>query len=204
MVADGATVRLNAEATKKIGIYYGDNLGAPFAIVQSGRYTLQNTDLSASAIFSDNTTYKFSLNYGDIYIQRVTPKVLFIDPGARATATITNVVAQGNYVFRPGQSSSLVSNLRIAVQDTFNGTHAQNIVNSINADVVYYEYDSPANTDNTKGTYAFDNIDNTSNTMCLDQWCRGNLTSEGRQKLIDYLNTGGCNLLPGRGHPSWV
>lgn len=193
VVADGATVRLNAEATKKIGIYYGDNLGAPFAIVQSGRYTLQNTDLSASAIFSDNTTYKFSINYGDIYIQRVTPKVLFIDPGARATATITNVVAQGNYVFRPGQSSSLVSNLRIAVQDTFNGTHAQNIVNSINADVVYYEYDSPANTDNTKGTYAFDNIDNIMQyDVILINGAWGNLTSEGRQKLIDYLNAGGA------------
>lgn len=193
VVADGATVRLNAEATKKIGIYYGDNLGAPFAIVQSGRYTLQNTDLSASAIFSDNTTYKFSINYGDIYIQRVTPKVLFIDPGARATATITNVVAQGNYVFRPGQSSSLVSNLRVAVQDTFNGTHARNIVNSINADVVYYEYDSPANTDNTKGTYAFDNIDNIMQyDVILINGAWGNLTSEGRQKLIDYLNAGGA------------
>ena len=193
VVADGATVRLNAEATKKIGIYYGDNLGTPFAIVQSGRYTLQNTDLSASAIFSDNTTYKFSINYGDIYIQRVTPKVLFIDPGARATATITNVVAQGNYVFRPGQSSSLVSNLRIAVQDTFNGTHARDIVNSINADVVYYEYDSPANTDNTKGTYAFDNIDNIMQyDVILINGAWGNLTSEGRQKLIDYLNAGGA------------
>ena len=193
VVADGATVRLNAEATKKIGIYYGDNLGAPFAIVQSGRYTLQNTDLSASTIFSDNTTYKFSINYGDIYIQRVTPKVLFIDPGARATATITNVVAQGNYVFRPGQSSSLVSNLQVAVRDTFNGTHARNIVNSINADVVSYEYDSPANTDNTKGTYAFDNIDNIMQyDVILINGAWGNLTSEGRQKLIDYLNAGGA------------
>lgn len=193
VIEDGATVRLNAEATKEIGIYYGNNLGAPFAIIQSGRYTLQNTDLSASAIFSDNTTYKFSINYGDIYIQRVTPKVLFIDPGARATATITNVVAQGNYVFRPGQSSSLVSNLQVAVRDTFNGTHARNIVNSINADVVYYEYDSPANTDNTKGTYAFDNIDNIMQyDVILINGAWGNLTSEGRQKLIDYLNAGGA------------
>ena len=39
VIAEGATVRLNADATKKIGIYYGNNLGAPFAIVQSGRYT---------------------------------------------------------------------------------------------------------------------------------------------------------------------
>lgn len=149
--------------------------------------------MSASAIFSDNTTYKFSINYGDIYIQRVTPKVLFIDPGARATATIATVVAQGNYVFRPGQSSPLVSNLQVAVRDTFNGTHARNIVNSINADVVYYEYDSPANTDNTKGTYAFDNIDNIMQyDVILINGAWGNLTSEGRQKLIDYLNAGGA------------
>lgn len=193
VVADGATVRLNAEATKKIGIYYGNDLGAPFAIVQSGRYTLQNTDLHDAAIYSDHADYVLSINYGDIYVARKTPKVLFIDPGARATATITNVVAQGNYVFRPGSASALVSNLRVAVQDTFNGTHARNIVNSINADVVYYEYDSPANTDNTKGTYAFDNIDNIMQyDVILINGAWGNLTSEGRQKLIDYLNAGGA------------
>lgn len=193
VVADGARVRQNAAAQKPIGIYYKGELGAPYAIVESGRYTQVDSDLSTSAISSDNATYKFSLNYNDIYIQRVTPKVLFIDPGARATATITNVVAQGNYVFRPDQSSDLISNLRVAVQDTFNGTHARNIVNSINADVVYYEYNSPANTDNTKGTYAFDNIDNIMQyDVILINGAWGNLTSEGRQKLIDYLNAGGA------------
>ena len=95
VIAEGATVRLNAEATKKIGIYYGNNLGAPFAIVQSGRYTLQKTDLSDAAIYSDHADYVLSINYGDIYVLRKTPKVLFIDPGARATATINGIVDQG-------------------------------------------------------------------------------------------------------------
>lgn len=193
VVEDGARVRLNAQATKAIGIYYNGDLGAPYAVVESGRYTLVNTDLSSTAITSENAAYKFSINYGDIYIQRVKPKLLFLDPGARATATITNVVAQGDYVFRPGSASSLISNLRVAVQDTFNGTHAQNIENSISADVVYYEYSSPNNTDNTKGTYAFDNVDNIMQyDVILINGAWGSLTSEGRQKLIDYLNAGGA------------
>ena len=193
VVADGATVRLNAAATKKIGVYYGGNLGAPFAIVQSGRYTFADSDLDQSAIVSENADYQFSINYGDIYIQRVKPKLLFLDPGARATATITNVVAQGAYVFRPNFASSLVSNLRVAVQDTFNGTHARSIVNPISADVVYYEYSSPNNTDNTQGTYAFDNVDNIMQyDVILINGAWGSLTSEGRQKLIDYLNAGGA------------
>lgn len=100
VIEDGATVRLNAEATKKIGIYYGNDLGAPFAIVQSGRYTLQDTDLSYAAIYSDHADYILSINYGDIYVTRKTPKVLFIDPGARATASIGGIVNQGSYVFR--------------------------------------------------------------------------------------------------------
>lgn len=193
VVADGATVRLNAEATKKIGIYYGNDLGAPFAIVQSGRYTLQDTDLSDAAIYSDHADYVLSINYGDIYVTRKTPKVLFLDPGARATATITNVVAQGAYVFRPNSASPLISNLQVAVQDTFNGTHAQNIVNPISANVVYYEYSSPNNTDNTQGTYAFDNVDNIMQyDVILINGAWGNLTSKGQQKLIDYLNAGGA------------
>lgn len=193
VVADGATVRLNAEATKKIGIYYGNDLGAPFAIVQSGRYTLQNTDLRDAAIYSDHADYVLSINYGDIYVARKTPKVLFIDPGARATATITNVVDQGNYVFRPGSASALISNLRVAVQDTFNGTHALNIVNSITATVDYKEYPTEQSIDHTRGSYSFDDIDNIMQyDMILINGAWGTLTSEGRQKLITYLNAGGA------------
>lgn len=193
VIAEGATVRLNAEATKKIGIYYGNDLGAPFAIVQSGRYTLQNTDLRDAAIYSDYADYVLSINYGDIYVARKTPKVLFIDPGARATATITNVVAQGNYVFRPGSASALVSNLRVAVQDTFNGTHALNIVNSITATVDYKEYQTEQSINHIRGSYSFDDIDNIMQyDMILINGAWGTLTSEGRQKLITYLNAGGA------------
>ena len=193
VVEDGARIRLNAQATKAIGIYYNGNLGAPYAVVESGRYTLADSDLDQSAIVSENADYQFSIDYGDIYIQRTTPKVLFIDPGARATATISGVVTSGDYVFRRRHASPLISNLQVAVQDTFNGTHARNIMNSISASVVYYEYNSPNNTDNTKGTYAFDNIDNIMQyDVILINGAWGNLTSEGRQKLIDYLNAGGA------------
>ena len=193
VIADGATVRLNAEATKKIGIYYGNDLGAPFAIVQSGRYTLQDTDLSGAAIYSDHADYVLSINYGDIYVLRKTPKVLFIDPGARATATINGIVSQGSYVFRNGHASPLIANLKIAVQDTFRGVHSATIKNSINATVEYKEYQSPPGTDYKNGTYSFDDINNIMQyDVIFVNGAWGNLTADGRKKLIDYLNAGGC------------
>lgn len=193
VIAEGATVRLNAEATKKIGIYYGNNLGVPFAIVQSGRYTLQNTDLSDAAIYSDHADYVLSINYGDIYVTRKTPKVLFIDPGARATATINAIVGQGSYVFRQGHASALISNLRVAVQDTFSGVHNATIKNPINATVAYKEYESSPGTDYTNGTYSFDDLNNIMQYDAIfinGAW--GKLTADGRKNLIDYLNAGGC------------
>lgn len=194
VIEDGATVRLNAEATKKIGIYYGNDLGAPFAIVQSGRYTLQDTDLSDAAIYSDHADYVLSINYGDIYVLRKTPKVLFIDPGARATATINGIVGQGNYVFRANSgASALIANLRIAVQDTFRGVHSATIKNSINATVEYKEYQSSPGTDYKNGTYSFDDINNIMQyDVIFVNGAWGNLTADGRKKLIDYLNAGGC------------
>ena len=193
VVADGATVRLNAEATKKIGIYYGNDLGAPFAIVQSGRYTLQDTDLSDAAIYSDHADYVLSINYGDIYVLRKTPKVLFIDPGARATATINGIVGQGSYVFRQGHASPLISNLRVAVQDTFSGVHNATIKNPINATVDYKEYPSPPGTDHKNGTYSFDDINNIMQyDVIFINGAWGKLTADGRKELIDYLNAGGC------------
>ena len=193
VIEDGATVRLNAEATKKIGIYYGNDLGAPFAIIQSGRYTLQDTDLSDAAIYSDHADYVLSINYGDIYVLRKTPKVLFIDPGARATETINSIVSQGSYVFRNGHASPLIANLQIAVRDTFRGVHSSTIRNSINATVEYKEYQSPPGTDYKNGTYSFDDINNIMQyDVIFVNGAWGNLTADGRKKLIDYLNAGGC------------
>lgn len=194
VIAEGATVRLNAEATKRIGIYYGNDLGVPFAIVQSGRYTLQNTDLSDAAIYSDHADYVLSINYGDIYVTRKTPKVLFIDPGARATETINGIVGQGNYVFRANSgASTLIANLRIAVQDTFRGIHNATIKNPLNATVDYKEYQSSPGTDYKNGTYSFDDINNIMQyDVIFVNGAWGNLTADGRKKLIDYLNAGGC------------
>ena len=193
VIEDGATVRLNAEASKKIGIYYNDDLGTPFAIIQSGRYTLQNTDLRDAAIYSDHADYALSVNYGDIYVLRKTPKILFIDPGARATSTINGIVNQGSYVFRVKHASTLIANLRIAVQDTFRGIHNATIKNPLNATVDYKEYQSPTGTDYKNGTYAFNDINNIMQyDVILVNGAWGNLTADGRKKLMDYLNAGGC------------
>lgn len=193
VIADDAMVRLNAQAKQPIGIYYSGDLGAPFAIVESGRYTLVDADVSTSTISSENADYKISINYGDIYVQRTTPKILLIDPGARATNTITNVVTGGDYVFRPGSASSLVSNLKVAIQDTFNGKHERNIVNPIRATIDYKEYTSSTGVDYTNGSYSFDDIDNMMQyDVILINGAWGKLTEGGQAKLIDYLNSGGA------------
>ena len=192
VVEDGARVRQNAVAQKPIGIYYKGDLGAPYAIVESGRYTQVDSDLSVSAISSDNTDYKFSLNYGDIYIQRSVPKVLFIDPGARNTADAVFGYA-GVYCFRENVANNGVSNLREALWATYERDSQVAAYNLEAATIDQKLYDSPEGTDYTKGSYSFDNIDNMLKyDMIYINGPWGKLTEEGRKKLIDYLNAGGC------------
>lgn len=192
VVEDGARIRLNTQATKAIGIYYNGNLGAPYAVVESGRYTLADSDLGSSAIVSENADYRFSINYGDIYIQRTTPKVLFLDPGARSVKGIYGIDYLA-YVFREGHASSLVTNLKRAVTDTFRGVHDSSIKDPIRATVDYKEYQTERSIDHTKGSYSFNDIDNIMQyDMILVNGAWGTLTPEGRQKLITYLNAGGA------------
>lgn len=192
VVEDGARIRLNTQATKAIGIYYNGNLGAPYAVVESGRYTLADSDLGSSAIVSENADYRFSINYGDIYIQRTTPKVLFLDPGARSVKGIYGIDYLA-YVFREGHASSLVTNLKRAVTDTFIGVHDSSIKDPIRATVDYKEYQTERSIDHTKGSYSFNDIDNIMQyDMILVNGAWGTLTPEGRQKLITYLNAGGA------------
>lgn len=192
VVEDGARIRLNTQATKAIGIYYNGNLGAPYAVVESGRYTLADSDLGSSAIVSENADYRFSINYGDIYIQRTTPKVLFLDPGARSVKGIYGIDYLA-YVFREGHASPLVTNLKSAVTDTFIGVHDSSIKDPIRATVDYKEYQTERSIDHTKGSYSFNDIDNIMQyDMILVNGAWGTLTPEGRQKLITYLNAGGA------------
>lgn len=191
VVEDGARVRLNVQATKAIGIYYNGNLGAPYAVVESGRYTLANSDLGRSAIVSENADYRFSINYGDIYIQRTTPKVLFLDPGARSVKAIGGIGYLA-YVFREGCASRNITNLKSAVTDTFNGVHDRSITNPIRATVDYKEYQTAESPNYKSRSYSFDDVDNIMQyDMILVNGAWGTLTSEGRQKLITYLNAGG-------------
>lgn len=192
VVEDGARIRLNTQATKAIGIYYNGNLGAPYAVVESGRYALADSDLGSSAIVSENADYRFSINYGDIYIQRTTPKVLFLDPGARSVKAIGGIDYLA-YVFREGCASQNITSLRRAVTDIFNGVHDGSIKDPIRATVDYKEYQTEKSPDYTRGSYSFNDIDNIMQyDMILVNGAWGTLTHEGQQKLITYLNAGGA------------
>ena len=80
VIADGATVRLNAPATKAIGVCYAEDINktAPKALIEGGRHTI--TDDDASNIKSDLTTAETMLTYDHIVLRHSKPKFLNYDP----------------------------------------------------------------------------------------------------------------------------
>lgn len=69
VIEDGATIRLNAEVKKSIGISYASALYAPVSLIQGGRYTIQGSDLGTGKIISDSTSYT-QVMYNDQIILR--------------------------------------------------------------------------------------------------------------------------------------
>lgn len=80
VIADGATVRLNAATTKTIGISYADGISktTPKALVEGGRYTLVDSD--ATNIISDINTAETMILYDNIVLRYHKAKFLFFDP----------------------------------------------------------------------------------------------------------------------------
>ena len=76
VIADGATVRLNAEATKKIGISYGADIRKtnPKALIEGGRYTLQESD--AANVTVDDSNTKLTLKNDMFVLSGAKPRVL--------------------------------------------------------------------------------------------------------------------------------
>ena len=78
VIADDATVRLNAEATKKIGVSYAGTVVSPVALIEDGRYTFQDSDLSDITV--DNATASklaASVKYGNFIVHADKIKFLY-------------------------------------------------------------------------------------------------------------------------------
>lgn len=61
VIEDGATVRLNAEATREIGVSYAKDVVQPVALIEGGRYALKDSDLTCVKV-DDATTKKLSVS----------------------------------------------------------------------------------------------------------------------------------------------
>ena len=91
VIADGATVRLNAAATEKIGISYGADIRKtnPKALIEGGRYTLQESD--ATNVTVDDSNTKLTLKNDMFVLSGAKPRVLCWYP------TDSFAWSQGNY-----------------------------------------------------------------------------------------------------------
>ena len=95
VVEENATVRLNAEATKRIGVSYaGDmNQTSPKSLMVGGRYAIQSSDMAADKIVLDNAAgLELVLKNDNIVVHPQKAKVLYWYPenlfgsGAGSTA----------------------------------------------------------------------------------------------------------------------
>lgn len=87
VIEDGATVRLNAQADKAIGVsYYKDDIDVgPFIAISGGRYTMRGTQEGningETGITSDDTAkWKLMYSYDNLIMHNPTPRVLVWDP----------------------------------------------------------------------------------------------------------------------------
>ena len=80
VIADGATVRLNAAATKAIGVSYSETLYQPVSMMQGGRYTLQDSDVASSKINPDSVSLELVLCNDQFVLKKKHASFLYWDP----------------------------------------------------------------------------------------------------------------------------
>lgn len=80
VIADGATVRLNAKAEKPIGVSYAGELAAPVSLIEGGRYTLTAEDIKDGKIVADDSNCKTILAYDQIILRSAKVKILVVNP----------------------------------------------------------------------------------------------------------------------------
>lgn len=81
VIADGATVRLNAAATKAIGVICATDVlkTTPKSLIQGGRYALTNQDIASGKITADDSNLALALAYDQLFIRSAKPRMLFWD-----------------------------------------------------------------------------------------------------------------------------
>ena len=77
VIADGARVRLNNAATKKIGISYDGTVAAPVPLLEGGRYALTNDDLQY--VVADDSKLGTTMELDTILLRYAKPQFLFLD-----------------------------------------------------------------------------------------------------------------------------
>ena len=77
VIEDGARVRLNNAATKKIGISYAGTVAAPVPLLEGGRYALTNDDLQY--VVADNSKLGTTMELDTILLCYAKPQFLFLD-----------------------------------------------------------------------------------------------------------------------------
>ena len=80
VIADGARVRLNNAATKKIGISYAGTVAAPVPLLEGGRYALTNGDLQY--VVADDSKLGTTMELDTILLRYANPQFLFLDTEA--------------------------------------------------------------------------------------------------------------------------
>ena len=80
VIADGARVRLNNAATKKIGISYDGTVAAPVPLLEGGRYALTNDDLHY--VVADDSKLGTTMELDTILLRYAKPQFLFLDTEA--------------------------------------------------------------------------------------------------------------------------
>ena len=83
VVEENATVRLNAEATKRIGVSYAEDMNqtSPKSLMVGGRYAIQSSDMAADKISLDNAAgLELVLKNDNIVVHPQKAKVLYWYP----------------------------------------------------------------------------------------------------------------------------
>lgn len=83
VIEDGATVRLNAEATKAIGVSYMGNIAkeGPKALISGGRYTISDSDVASNHIVADDSaSLKTIQAYDNILLRKQKAQILVVNP----------------------------------------------------------------------------------------------------------------------------
>ena len=177
VVEEKATVRLNAEATKPIGISYAGDINetSPKSLMVGGRYAIQNSDMASNKISLDNATgLELVLKNDNIVVHPQKAKVLYWYPtNTMAWALSSSERTEMNQAYVPGvqnrfQDAGAETTNLIGSQTNRKSFIGSNVGDLEKNDFIYITPGAPSGSQ-TVGAY----------------------TEEEAQALLKYLDKGG-------------